>query len=93
MKNHEASGQVYPLKQKAAWQVLAFENKLKAYDDVDMDDLFSEAQLEDFHRRVMKEVRGLDGKQTQRPMRTGLPPWRSWLSLLPVLSVIFYNHP
>ncbi len=78
---------------------VACEEAMRAY-DVNVDELFSEAQLENFHRRVMKAVSEQDGKQTMRPMRTGVPPWRGLplrvirsFPVLPVVSFMLLNLP
>lgn len=38
-------------------QAVAVEKHLKAYDPLAQEDLFSEAQLENFHRKVMNSIK------------------------------------
>jgi hypothetical protein len=38
-------------------QLVAVEKKLKAFDSLAQEDLFSEAQLENFHRKIMNSIK------------------------------------
>jgi|GEM_PF-5876429 len=83
---------------------VALEKRLKSLDPISKNELFTEAQMEDFHRRVMNAVTMTEmkpaAKVSARSAYRRIPPWQRQslrmvrsLPFVSMLGILLFNLP